>query len=363
MTAKHIIFLGAFIFTLSLLPAQRLQQGLSIGGPITGHFTPIDFYYNGIGSPGLFEGVFQVSPAYSLTYAFAPQGRRQWFVKHSGIVVAYRSWESPEYYIRLGGGRTHYLPFAPAWQWQWEIGGQLDRLYSPFNFDVSRVHWGVLPYASINLQTTSLGKHLIAGMGMELSNNSDFSSVAEDVRLVANVAWAIKSRDQNPSFEPPTLTDASKKIHLQYQHARYGSWDYYGEDYLTDMRSLVGEYWWGEQKQWRMASRLGIGFGATTIGDKGINYDWLLHMEQNFYLRLGEHFSLLPFGGVGLLSGQVWLEEYVNNVPRDIIKNLFRPYLKGGFRIQAPHHRIFAEFSASTVPSFQAGLGVRLGRR
>lgn len=373
MNSKRIIFLGAFLFTLSLLPAQRLQQGLSIGLPVFGHLMPLEIYYNNLSSyESLFDDVFQASPTYGLTYAFAAKGRKQWFVKQMGMVEPYRRtanpWDYPEYFIRLGAGRTHYLPFAPALQWQWEVGVQAERIwkrldYTDYNPNAYTKWNRPLPYGSINLQTTALGKHLILGMGLEVAFNERYDHFTEEARLVANVAWAIKAREQDPVFERPTLDDRSKKIHIGYQRARYGEWDEYGEDYLVEMGSILGEYWWGFQKHWRFASRLGFGLSTTgKSANLGIGYDWLIHVEQNAYLRLAEHCSILPFGGVGIFTGQILPDRYRPNRWPQIRKSIFRPYLKGGFRIQAPHHRIFAEFSVSTLPSFQMGLGVRLGR-
>ncbi|MEL7530275.1 MAG: hypothetical protein AAFN10_03155 [Bacteroidota bacterium] len=373
MKRKRIILLGAFLFTLGLLQAQRLQKGLSIGLPVLGYFDPLDIYYNRIASSrALFDDVLQIAPSYSLTYAFKAKGRKQNYLKQSAFVIPYRStenpWDYPSYFIRLGFGRTYYLPFAPAWQWQWELGGQVDRLWKRVDYTANNpnayAQWRKpLPYVSVNLQTTGLGKHLIAGVGIELAARGNSGVLIENAYMVAHLAWAVKAREGDPVFEHPSLNDSAKKIYIGYQQARYGEWYYYGEDHLADMRSILGEYWWGFQKQWRLASRLGVGFSVTGRGANiGIDYDWLVHVEQNAYLRIGKHLPILPFGGVGVLTGQVWQEDYELNRRVSTRKNLFRPYLKAGFRIQAPHHRVFTEFSLSTIKSFQAGVGVRLGR-
>ncbi len=337
-----------------------------------GRMVPLEIYYNRISSSnGLWDDVFRLSPAYSMTYTFAPKRRSQWYLKHLAFMEVSRvqrnSREYLDYFIRIGGGQMYYLPFAPYLQWQWELGLQADRswtrnYYSSTDND-PYFEWRLpLPYAGINLQTTAIGKHLIAGVGIEASPYIDIESFVAAVRFQTMLAWSLKARDQNPNYEKPSLGDHEKRIHIMYQLARYGSRDYYAEKFLTDMRSIVGEYWWGYKKQWRLASRLGLGFGATGKGDDiGIDYDWLVHVEQNAYLRLGEHFPILPFGGVGILTGQVWQESYAINRRINTRKNLFRPYLKGGLRVQAPHHRIFVEFSANTVPSFQMGVGLRFG--
>ncbi|MEL6846093.1 MAG: hypothetical protein AAFP02_23030, partial [Bacteroidota bacterium] len=131
MNTKTLILLGGFLFTLSALFAQRLQEGLSIGMPALSRVFVGQFYYNLPPSGDkIWEDLQPLAPGYMLTYAFTGNGKDQWFVRHSAYMAAFvdgyfpdaKPWDFPELFLFFGGGRTHYFSFAPFMQWQWETG-------------------------------------------------------------------------------------------------------------------------------------------------------------------------------------------------------------------------------------------------
>lgn len=381
MNTKTLILLGGFLFTLSSLFAQRLQEGLSIGVPALVQIMTSDVYYNTISSGSKWwEDLEVLAPGYMLTYTFAGNGKDQWFARHTAFVASFwrvydrdpNPWDYPEFFFLLGGGRTHYLPFAPSLQWQWETGLHLDRLwrgvgYREGNPD-ARTEWKTpYPYLSLRLQTTAIGKHLVLGLGANVLMHENFSSFLDELRLTSYASWDLSARNQPAQKRANPLPDEHTPLSIQLHTNQYLLFNGQSISYSTRLNGLSVAYLWGHSEKLRWANRVGLGLGYFDNGSVPNASDgnqWFLQGEQNLYWRFAKLSPILPFAGVGLIGGQVGQVEYDQLGNRSFLRrNIFRPYAQIGARLHRPQHQLFLEFAITSFPATHVGLGFRFKDR
>ncbi|MFK7920847.1 MAG: hypothetical protein AB8H47_02775, partial [Bacteroidia bacterium] len=273
MNTKRIIFLGGFLFALSLLPAQRLQQGLSIGLPSLVRIPLGDVYYNTISSSSKWwDDAFQLAPGYTLSYHFDGNTKDQWFVKHTAYAAGYwrvysraaNAWDYPEVFIRFGAGRTHYLPFAPSFQWQWEIGGYKGRMWRNLvNLDGSvnpnaQAEWrSTMPYCNLSLQTTTFGERLLVGAGFDIMMHDDFAGLTDELMLMTYASWSLRRREELAKKQAEPLLESQTPFSLQLNSQRYWFFSTNGDRYETRLKGISAEYWWRTSGKLGWGNRLG----------------------------------------------------------------------------------------------------------
>ncbi|MFK7924588.1 MAG: hypothetical protein AB8H47_21710 [Bacteroidia bacterium] len=382
MNSKRIIFLGAFLFTLSLLPAQRLQQGLSIGLPnlVRIPYGKVSYNIKSSGSKWS-DDVFQLVPGYMLTYHFDSDAKDQWFIKHTAYAAGHWRvysratipWDFPEFFIRFGAGRTHYLPFAPSLQWQWEIGGYKGRMWRDvINLDGSArpnsgVDWReVLPYCNLSLQTTTFGERLTVGAGFDIMLHDNFVSLRDDLMLTTYASWSLQRREEMPKKKAEPLLESQAPVSLQFNSQQYFFFGPTEGRYDSRFRGISVEYWWRTHTNIGLGNRLGINYsynagrGVTSVE---MGNQWLFEAEQNLYWRFHERSPILPYAGLGLVGGLVVEQDFERLVNLGFARRkIFRPYVRIGAKLYLPKDRIFFDISVTSFPTVQMGLGVRLGR-
>ncbi|MEM6348012.1 MAG: hypothetical protein AAF927_29250 [Bacteroidota bacterium] len=209
MNSKHIILLGGFLFAFSLLSAQQIPKGISLGVPSFVRIPVGDVYYNTISS-GVkwWEDVLQTAPGISISYHTTTKHNFQAFIKQTNYAAGYwrvysrakKAWDFPEFFFRLGAGVTYYLPFAPSCQLQWEVGVFRARMWR--NVGLYRdepdayIQWRpTLPYSSLSVQTTALGKRLVIGAGLDVMVHDDYASLVDEMMFMTYVGWSLKARE------------------------------------------------------------------------------------------------------------------------------------------------------------------------
>ncbi|MFK7924589.1 MAG: hypothetical protein AB8H47_21715, partial [Bacteroidia bacterium] len=153
---------------------------------------------------------------------------------------------------------------------------------------------------------------------------------------------------------------------LQLNSQRYWFFSTNGDRYETRLKGISAEYWWRTSGKLGWGNRLGISY-ADYLG-RGVpsaeaGGQWLVEAEQNAYWRFHERSPLLPYAGLGFVSGKVVEQDFERLGNRDFARrNIFRPYVRIGAKLYRPQHRLYFDISITSFPAAQMGLGVRLGR-